>query len=282
MIPGFMQRMRVTLRFTVNGRSSWAGRRPARRRRFGQCFSLRDTGFRIAPLWWSHVLGLASLLGLGVAAEVMTRRQVEEYRPRMPWIGMLIAAEWHMLWAAVSGMETALYTALATALIAALVAGTRNYAALGLLTGLSVWVRPDGLTLIGPVLIVILLGQVSRGVADARNRIVYPGLRKPTGSIPCLQPCVGRYANAQYVLRKAGGVRGVAGPSITDPPGHWLCSTFCGAHGPDVARPADDCGSELCKGGISPSVRRWHGVFPMASCTSGAFQRINTADISCP
>jgi hypothetical protein len=117
---------------------------------------------RIGPLWWSHVLGLASLLGLGVAAEVMARRELEEYRPRLPWIGMLIAAEWHMLWAAVSGMETVLYTVLATTVLAALVAGTRSYAALGLLTGLSVWVRPDGLTLIGPALVVILLGRARR------------------------------------------------------------------------------------------------------------------------
>ena len=126
---------------------------------------------------------------------------------------MLIAAEWHMLWAAVSGMETALYTALATAVIAALVAGTRNYAALGLLTGLSVWVRPDGLTLVGPVLVVILLGRANRRVADARNGIIHPGLREPSGPIPCLQPRAGRYANAQYVLRKTGRVRSLAGPT---------------------------------------------------------------------
>jgi hypothetical protein len=74
---------------------------------------------------------------------------------------MLIAAEWHMLWAAVSGMETALYAAMATAVVAALISGTRNYAALGLLTGLCVWVRPDGLTLVGPVIIVILLGPAT-------------------------------------------------------------------------------------------------------------------------
>jgi hypothetical protein len=76
---------------------------------------------------------------------------------------MLIAAEWHMLWAAVSGMETALYSAVATAVIAALISGTRNYAALGLLTGLSVWVRPDGLTLVGPVMVVILFGRANPG-----------------------------------------------------------------------------------------------------------------------
>jgi len=118
---------------------------------------------RIAPLWWSHILGLATLLVLGGTAERLARRQVEGYRPKVPWIGMLIAAEWHMLWAAASGMETALYAAVVVVLLAALVDASRNYAALGLLTGLSVWLRPDGLTLIGPVLLVLLLGQESHG-----------------------------------------------------------------------------------------------------------------------
>ena len=61
-----------------------------------------------------------------------------------------------MLWAAMSGMETLLHALLILAVLAGLMTGSRRYLTLGLLTGLSVWVRPDGLTLLGPVLLTIL------------------------------------------------------------------------------------------------------------------------------
>jgi len=110
-----------------------------------------------APLWWSHFLGLVALAGLGAVAEATIRRLSSGYRPRVPWVGIFIAFEWHMLWAAASGMETLLHAVLATILLSLLVTGCRNFAALGLLTGLSVWVRPDGLTLAGPVVVGIML-----------------------------------------------------------------------------------------------------------------------------
>ncbi len=110
----------------------------------------------LAPLWWSYLLGALELLGLSILAETTVRRLLQSYRPALPWVGIFMAAEWHMLWAAVSGMETLLQALLATAVLAMLMMGSRRYLALGLLTGLSAWVRPDGLTLLAPVLLVAL------------------------------------------------------------------------------------------------------------------------------
>jgi hypothetical protein len=67
--------------------------------------------------------------------------------------------EWHNLWAAMSGMETLLHGLIATIILAALMTNSRRYLTLGLLTGLSVWVRPDGLTLLGPVALTILFTE---------------------------------------------------------------------------------------------------------------------------
>jgi hypothetical protein len=53
-------------------------------------------------------------------------------------------------------METLLHALLILAVISGLITGSRRYLTLGLLTGLSVWVRPDGLTLLGPVFFTIL------------------------------------------------------------------------------------------------------------------------------
>ena len=63
------------------------------------------------------------------------------------WAGALAAIEWHLAWAAASGMETILFCVLA---IAVWVIATKGGSPVwgGVLTGLSVWTRPDGLLLL--------------------------------------------------------------------------------------------------------------------------------------
>jgi hypothetical protein len=77
-----------------------------------------------------------------------------------------------MLWAAMSGMETLLHALLIFAIIGGLLTGSRRYLTLGLLTGLSIWVRPDGLTLVGPVLLTIFF--IDRSARDiGRSTVMY-------------------------------------------------------------------------------------------------------------
>jgi hypothetical protein len=54
-------------------------------------------------------------------------------------------------------METLLHGLIILAVLGALMTGSRRYLTLGLLTGLSVWVRPDGLTLLGPIIFVAMM-----------------------------------------------------------------------------------------------------------------------------
>jgi hypothetical protein len=110
----------------------------------------------LTPYVWTYLLGNLTLIGLCVFGEKTARIIVPTYRPRYPWVGIFLAAEWHLLWAAMSGMETLLHALLIFAVIAGLMTGSRRYLTLGLLTGLSIWVRPDGLTLVGPVVVTIL------------------------------------------------------------------------------------------------------------------------------
>ena len=111
----------------------------------------------LGPYIWTYFLGELCLLGLAALAEAAARRLIPSYRPRAPCIGLFFVGEWHFQWAALSGMETILQALLMTGLLVALMLGTRKYLLLGLLTGLSLWIRPDGLTLIGPALLTILL-----------------------------------------------------------------------------------------------------------------------------
>lgn len=120
-----------------------------------------------APYLWTYLLGTCLLFAIAVLAESIFRRTYAEYTPRMPWAGLFFILEWHLIWAAVSGMETLLHILIVTATLGLLIAGSRRYLTLGLLTGISIWVRPDGLTLLGPLLIYLVLIE-----PDVRSRTV--------------------------------------------------------------------------------------------------------------
>ena len=121
---------------------------------------------RLSPYIWTYLLGAVTLFALAVICEWTVRKLVDSYHPRFPWVGIFIAFEWHFAWAAMSGMETLLHGLIVTTVLVLLMTNTRRYLTLGLLTGLAVWVRPDGLTLLGPVLMTILFAE-----QDTRSRI---------------------------------------------------------------------------------------------------------------
>lgn len=111
----------------------------------------------ISPYIWTYTLGLIILFGMGILTESIARRKVQSYTPQIPWVGLFFIVEWHLLWAAMSGMETLLHGLIVTGVLSALMMRSRRYLALGLITGLSVWVRPDGLTLLAPLALAVIL-----------------------------------------------------------------------------------------------------------------------------
>lgn len=111
----------------------------------------------VDPRTWAYALGTGLLLGSGwLAWRVGRTLGLPE---GAAWsLGVLVVAEWHMVWAALSGMETLLFAFLALALFheyartAALAPPrwtARRAAFLGLLAGLLVLTRPDGVLLVG-------------------------------------------------------------------------------------------------------------------------------------
>ena len=115
--------------------------------------------FNLGPYAWTYFLGWLVLTSLAICGESLARLLAPSYRSRFPWVGLFFVFAWHLTWSALSGMETLLHSLLILVVLGALMCGSRRYLALGLLTGLSVWVRPDGLTLLGPLLFVILLSE---------------------------------------------------------------------------------------------------------------------------
>ena len=123
--------------------------------------ALLSIGFlvNLAPYVWTYVLGWAVLTLLAVYSENLARKLVPSYTSKIPWAGLFFVFAWHLTWSAVSGMETLLHALMIVVVLGALMSGSRRYLMLGLLTGLSVWVRPDGLTLLGPLLFVALMTE---------------------------------------------------------------------------------------------------------------------------
>jgi hypothetical protein len=113
----------------------------------------------LAPYLWTYLLGWAALLGVGLAGW----RIFQVFHPGKPRLaiaaGLCLTLEWHLVWAAASGMETLLFALLALIVLGCLAAGYKKWWAYGLLVGVSVWLRPDGITLAGPVMLMILLAE---------------------------------------------------------------------------------------------------------------------------
>lgn len=116
---------------------------------------------RLSPYIWTFFLGWLILTALGIFADNAARKLVPSYKSSFPWVGLFFVLAWHLTWSAVSGMETLLHGFILFITLVELCKGSRRYLALGLFAGLSVWVRPDGMTLLGPIFFTALLVENS-------------------------------------------------------------------------------------------------------------------------
>ena len=127
---------------------------------------------------WTMGLGMVSLAWAAWGAHRLAERLTPGQRWIGPAVGLLCVAEWHLVWAAVSGMETMLYVALALALtdvtIGCVADGERaagwRWAGVGALAGLLVLTRPEGVILIG-LLGLWGLGRIGRGELAWRTAV---------------------------------------------------------------------------------------------------------------
>jgi hypothetical protein len=88
------------------------------------------------------------------------------------WVAALVALEWHLVWAGLSGMETLALALLTVAVLFASERGKLPPLALGAMIGLGVWLRPDALLLALPAAIVIGVdGQ--RGTGERLRRLLW-------------------------------------------------------------------------------------------------------------
>lgn len=143
-------------------------------------------------LIWTYLLGGLSLLWLALSS-MRLWQLLWPSRTAKSWLpGLTIALSWPLVWAAASGMETLLFAALGMQIIvlytqAALktesdssVSG-KAVALLGVLSGLLILVRPDGLLLLLLVALGLLLSPGSW-----RTRLKMVGVYGVTAVLPLL------------------------------------------------------------------------------------------------
>lgn len=103
---------------------------------------------------WTYLLGFLALLATAWEVYRLGQRLFSD-RPAIAFLAALsVAIEWHLVWAAASGMETLLFTALSLTLLDAFLAGAdhlRSWFGIGLLGGLLTLTRPEGMVLLALV-----------------------------------------------------------------------------------------------------------------------------------
>lgn len=119
---------------------------------------------RIDHQIWSYLLGSLILFGMGVVGVLGFKRLKPKLGKWAIITGLILVLEWHLIWASVSGMETLLAALIATFVLVFLIQteiSPRKWLLIGLLIGICVWIRPDGITLLGPAGLVALLADKS-------------------------------------------------------------------------------------------------------------------------
>lgn len=113
---------------------------------------------RSTPFFLTYLIGVLALWGLACLAELIARKSLPVLNTRVAIAGILMTLEWHLVWAGASGMETLLMAVVVLALFYFLHSNKTAVSILaGLVIGIGVWVRPDALTLLGPLIFVLVL-----------------------------------------------------------------------------------------------------------------------------
>lgn len=131
-----------------------------------------------APLWlvvlWADALGALALFGLAWATGALVERWLEDMDDRLRGAASLLAGcavvtEWHLTWASLSGMETALFVFLSVLLLLGV---GRNWhpAWLGVVAAVLTCTRPEGAVLAFLVAVTLALKwnrqAIGRNVPD--------------------------------------------------------------------------------------------------------------------
>ena len=114
-----------------------------------------------SPYIWTFFLGWVLLFAFGILGYLAFVTITGQNNGWALGSGLFLILEWHLVWSAVSGMETLLFSFLVYLILVLIVIRWDRWIILGGLIGVSIWVRPDGITLLFPALLAIWFGKLS-------------------------------------------------------------------------------------------------------------------------
>lgn len=130
----------------------------------------------LPPVWGTYLLGYGFLWGCSALGYLIAREILPDNNRAALITGAVIVGEWHLVWASLSGMETMFLALIILIVSFCLIRKQRNFWIPGLLIGFSLWVRPDGLTLLGPVLLTAILDSKTKKEVFNKTSQVLIGL----------------------------------------------------------------------------------------------------------
>jgi hypothetical protein len=117
----------------------------------------------VDPVWFNYLYGFLILWLLGTTGLSAGQKILPDSKYGPLLIGVILTFEWHIIWAAHSGMETMLLGLISLLVFTWLLSDQVNWWLPGLIAGISIWVRPDGITLLGPVILTLFARRYRAG-----------------------------------------------------------------------------------------------------------------------
>ncbi len=112
---------------------------------------------KIPYKWWTYGIGVTALIATAWLAVDWVRTRDRALGVWGIGLAALLLLEWHLVWAALSGMETILLAFLSVLFFWMLAQDEPGFFRVGVLIGVGVWIRPDALTLLLPAAWIILI-----------------------------------------------------------------------------------------------------------------------------
>ncbi len=167
---------------------------------------------KLPYLCWTYALGFVSLAFCGRLAHHLAEQLFPQHRWAGPVLGLFCVGEWHMLWAAASGMETVLFVVWSLALLALALSlegrrdwdesqgwkAGRRWGGMGVLAALLVLTRPEG------VILLALLGLWRAGLTYQEGWPMERRVRAGLAAAIPLALIIGPYL--AFNLKHSGGL----------------------------------------------------------------------------
>jgi hypothetical protein len=113
-------------------------------------------GLNLMPALWTIILGVSFWLLTAWTGAALAQRLYPGQRSVAPWVGLACLLEWHMAWAALSGMEITLAAFLSLWLLERYAARAHAFW-LGAIGGLLVLTRPEGIVLVALLALALVI-----------------------------------------------------------------------------------------------------------------------------